>query len=471
MKKISTKAVLLLIMLAIVFTSLAACEKPKVDPKAYPQGDGEYFSIELSYGLIEILKKTVVKNGRVASIHYYDFSGEERKREIFNYDGDKLISSDTFEIFLDDFESICDNGAMMKMIHQTVYVYDGDRIVRGEVLVNGFSTQSYDEYEYAEDGKLKTVKRYEHGELDRTYTYGNNGLPKTFEMDEFVYVFSYNLNGDLVNIREKNNNKFAYKYDLKYKNGRPSVIDFSQFIEPVIEDPPYTSNTTVRLEYTENGQISHTDKKYNSWEGPQIRWSRSSLEYDENGRVISTTREADFLRSKRTNTLTYNDLGILVKYESFEESDGDLVSMGKYEATGYTDDGKCLGFVNFFGRNYSYKYDENGRLTEKSYDSSDDNAETDVETYEYYPNGSLKSVTTKRDGVIRHQMEYYESSNLKTETQHYGKARSETYVDSPFNYIYSRVSPQLQQAYKHSVTYFDPSIHLPKIQGELDIPQ
>ena len=370
-------------MLVFILTSLTACGKSEANPKIYPQGDGEYFSIELSNEMTEILKKTVVKNGRVESIHYYDWSGGiglayfcgvERRREVFNYEGDKLVSSDTFEMLYADFEEICDIGAMMKKLHQTVYVYEGDRIVRGEVYANGLPTQSYDEYEYTEGGKLKTVKRYEHGELDRTYTYGNNGLPKTFEMDEFVYVFSYNLSGDLVKIREKNENKYAYSYDLKYKNGRPSKFDYSEFVAPVTGDSPYTHKTTVKLEYTKNGEISHIDAKFNTEAGPQKRWYYVDIEYDENGRAISITSESDFV-DKYAHTLAYNDLGVLVGGENFEESDGELVSMGKFEVTGYTDDGKCLGFVNYFGREYSYKYDENGRLIEKSYDSADSDFE------------------------------------------------------------------------------------------------
>ena len=92
-------------------------------------------------------------------------------------------------------------------------------------------------------------------------------------------------------------------------------------------------------------------------------------------------------------------------------------------------------------------------------------------TYEYYPNGVLKSVTTKCDGEIRHQMEYYESSNLKTETMHYGKARVETYVDSPYNYVYSRVRSGYQPSYKHSVEYLNEDGGRTEIQGYLDIPQ
>ena len=212
MKNIITKAISVFITLVLILLTLSACAGSGKNAAGKNAADDikEYFSIELSHDSLELLKKTVINNGKVVSIHYYDLSGGmglayystlEWRREVFNYEGDKLISSDTFEVFSTDFEDICDNNAMMKKLHQTVYVYDGDRIVRGEVFANGLPTRSYDEYEYTLDGRLKTVKRYENGELDTTYTYGTNGLPSTFEREGNVYELSYNAKGNLTKIR------------------------------------------------------------------------------------------------------------------------------------------------------------------------------------------------------------------------------------------------------------------------------
>ena len=473
MKNIITKVISVFITLILILSTLSACAG---SGKNVAGDVKEYFSIELSYASFELLKKTVVKNGRVVSIHYYELSGGigniyystlERRREVFNYEGDKLISSDTFEVLSYDFEAICDNGAMMKKLHQTVYVYDGDRIVRGEVYVSGLPTKSYDEYEYTSGGRLKTVKRYERGELDRTYTYGANGLPSTFERNGDVYELSYNANGNLTKIREKNNNKYAYKYDIKYKNGRPSQIDYSQFITPAIGTGEYTHENTLKLEYTENGDISHVDARYNSKEGPKDRWYYVDIEYDEHGRAVCVTNEADYCE-KYTHRMNYNDQGILVSGEYFKvTADGEVLA-NKYFVTGRDDKGKCLGFVDCFGNKYSYKYDENGRLTEKSCESDVNSYELVVETYEYYPSGVLKLLTITCDGELRGTLSYYESSNLKTETRHYGTARTESYVDSPYYYNYVRVGNSYQDSFKHSVQYHGGET---EIQGSLDIPQ
>ena len=476
MKNIITKAISVFITFVFILLTLSACSCTGTNSKKHPRGDGEYFSIELSRDSLELLKKTVVKNGRVVSIHYYTIAGYlgtgityERRREVFHYDDDKLVSSETFDM-LSDFEAIADNSSMMKKLYETVYIYQGDRIVRGDVYANGMPTRSYDEYEYAEDGTLKIAKRYENGELSCTYTYGENGLPKTFEKEDYIYNLSYNAKGNLTKIREENENKNAYSYDIKYKKDRPSEISYSVFVEPAFEMDPYTHRTVLKLEYNNKGYISYAYSEFNIGEGEANRWESTRLEYDKNGFAVSITGEGSYYKKHRY-ILTYNDLGILVCNEWLEESDGKLVSAGKSEAKGYTDDGKCLGFVNYFGREFSYKYDENGRLIEKSYDTNVNGYEHEVETYEYYPSGVLKLLTNACDGEVRKTLLYYESSNLKTETQYYGKARTETYEDSPYNYVFDRWDSVRQSTYKHYTEYFDPQDGSAGIRGSLDIPQ
>ena len=127
--------------------------------------------------------------------------------------------------------------------------------------------------------------------------------------------------------------------------------------------------------------------------------------------------------------------------------------------------------MNYFGRDFSYKYDENGRLIEKSYDSNVNGYEHEVETYEYYPSGVLKLLTNTCDGEVRKTLLYYESSNLQTETQYYGKARTDTYVDSPYNYAFDRLNDNRQSYYKHYTEYLDPKDGVAGFRGDLDIPQ
>ena len=232
----------------------------------------------------------------------------------------------------------------------------------------------------------------------------------------------------------------------------------------------YTHENTLTLEYTKSGDISHVDARYNSKEGPKDRWYYVDIEYDEHGRAVCVTNEADYCE-KYTRRMRYNDQGILVSGENFKvTADGEVLA-NKYFVTGRDEKGKCLGFVDCFGKEYSYKYDENGRLIEKSYDTNVNGYEHEVETYEYYPSGVLKLVTNTCDGEIRSKSYYYESSNLQTQTQYYGKARTESYVDSPYNYVYSRMNSVYQMSYKHYTEYLDPKDGSAGVQGYLDIPQ
>jgi len=386
MKKLIPVIIIALILAA---TLLSCGEEKKEEEKSSAR---EYYSVDLSaFSLDDVYLKRIHldDDGRISEI--YNFG--RKRREAFHYVDGRLEYSETFELY-DPTESYVSRMVGEVKLYETRYVYEGDVIVRGEVFFNGSPTKSYDEYEYRVDGKLKSVKRYEHGRLNETYIYNGKDYPESYQFgNNAVYLLEYDENGNAISAKRQNLTED--QLSIEYIGGKPS-----RAIKRWAEDGDIKESDTVYTYYI-NGAL---------WEIERDTVGTSSVEYrfDESGRLLNKT--TDFGKQKAYENITYDGDGNLIKVEFLDNNEKIKLSV----SISYLN-GKASKKEYFSKDDQSpietFEFDGDGRLTKKiGFLEGDPNSEI---TYEYYPSGVKKAQKVKGGAVTT-----YAENGLKLLTKY-----------------------------------------------------
>ena len=388
------------------------------------------------------LKKIVVdKQGKLSSIHYYQiFMNEipgEVRREIFYYKGGKLTYSITY-----DYDNV--TATLGEAKYETRYVYNNDRFVGAEVFTPlGTKTLSYDEYEYAENGEIKAVRRYEYEELAITYHFDGEKFPQYVDFGGLTYTLSYDENKNLTEASEKNGIAEANKYAITYQNGSPSSFSFDHYVYDF--DHGYVVKPyDTELRFDERGLLT--------------KWGVKKITYNEKDAIVSVNMVVDGL-TKETIEFTYDKQGRLSErvqthcYYRDGETEPYKTSVDSKRVHGYDKNGNMRGYtktVNGKSTIYLFVYDEGGNLIKETADSVHDDYYDEKEyTYEFYPSGRLKKRTylSKKESLCGY--EYDENGNVTVE---YSYGTVFEYLSLDVAYPFSRIeSPRREPKYKRAI--------------------
>ncbi len=167
------------------------------------------------------------------------------------------------------------------------------------------------------------------------YKYNKYGLPT--QIDNIIY--EYNDNGQLIEVyyKEKSSGEKRWSRKYKYKDNKLSELKTINSLYP-----------SVRYKYNDKGLLSDIIKNQHF---------KTSLEYDDNNRVISVSKVVSFNEIKKTPVLiyTYDNHDRIVKIQAKN-------------------------------KRFYYTYDDNGNLVERIQKGYDRDI---VDHYRYDENGTL----------------------------------------------------------------------------------
>ena len=415
MKKTRFLTLILAFALCASVLVLTACgdndsEKEEQIKKEYWSIDSTFFTNDDIY-----LTKTVTDgDGNPLTVYNYN----KNTREEFHYKDGKLEYSETFEIF-DIVKLYVSYQYTEEKRYETRYVYEGDKIVRGEIFYNGAPTQSYDEYEYAADGSLKSVKCYDLGRLISTYNYNGSLRPESYENNYRKYIFEYDEAGNLKKCSEFKEDGSENQYiAIEYSNGAP-VKSAKMTAEEEIE---------VSYKYHENGNFKETAYGYKKIsDGKTVSSKLYTIDYNELGLI--TAKYTDHGKTETSVEASYNDSGNLCEIKYFNGK-GEVSTTIKVE---YGENG-VVKSKKYYDGSSSYvfhvcEYDESGRPI-KEVECDKNGTVISEDLFEYYPSGVRKRKTSTSFGMTS-VMTYAENGNL---------IRSEGEEDSYIEYIDSEMS-------------------------------
>ena len=352
------------LILATALTAFVACKNKKPDEEKLLLR--EYWSLDYAtalYGEAHLKKIRFNENGDIDTI--YDFNTTHPQREVFHYKDGKLEHSETFSVLSTTSPTECFPINDVKL-YETRYVYEGDKIVRGEVLSNGFPTRSYDVYTYTADGSLNTVERYDSGKLSYTYTYNGKEQPESISYGGYSIVPTYDENRNVVSMKATGSSK-TVEVSVQYSGTLPS--------RTVRTASDRSLESELNFAFHQNGRISEI-KLIRSQSGeidPDI------YKYDESGRLLSFESndrnvEIDYLEGKLRE----------VRYIS-NHTGSSLYFKVEYDQDGFA---KSKSYFSNNDNLYSwFEYDKNGNVTKhfQNYDGQEFGS-----IYEYSANGVLK---------------------------------------------------------------------------------
>ena len=380
-----------------------------------------YWSIDsLRFDSDEIyLTKTVVDgNGNILTIENYNLN----TREDFYYKDGKLEYSETFETY--DLTKI--NGTYQyaeEKVYETRYVYEGDRIVRGEIFYNGVPTRSYDEYEYSESGELKSLKRHNYNSDDETYIY-SDGRIVSQEGKYRKYVFEYDEAGNLKKCTEFKTDGTEMGYiQIQYSDGVPVGATRNSESEQI--------ETTYK--YHENGNFSEVACSYKKLSDGKVKSEKTSLtEYNEKGMI--TAVYGDLEKSSLSVEASYEEEG-LVEVKYYNKSGQMLTARVEYGENGVAKSKKYYSDTSTEA--YSvFEFNENGKV-EKQAEYYEDGTVAIEFVYEYYPSGIRKKKTATEFGYT--WVRAYAENGNATKTESADGSYIE-YINSEFAYNFTRNS-------------------------------
>ena len=483
MKK-TTKIISILIsciMVLAVLVPLAGCgmgaddgEKGKKEAKkmsyTYPDDvKSEYWGVSYVAFPGRLKKTQVNEYGDVLAVRYFnplnhlnDFSSSfELGYELYNYDENGRLTSSVMYIY--EYNGIYDEVAKS---YETVYCYDGDRIVSSRVYVNGVKTRRYDEYEYAEDGSLKCVRVYEEDKPYVTCNYNGKSLPESIDLHVSVegfcsygygiyrlikeqgdarVFFTYDENNNLVGFGPQETADWVNSCRIGYEDGMPIRID-QEYCDALFTgcepNGKYErKERSVTFAYSDDGRLEVMDYGGNIY----------SYFYDDEGRVTGAYVDREY----DSNTLVkYDSAGRIVdvEYKHALRSGGEETV--KKTALGFTEDGRLLGYTKVitWGDNetvetVTYTYDEDGNRTSKAV-----NGEREY-IREYYPNGMEKSYKWKNRWYL-----YSENGNLREE-RNYDESRPGYYRRTLYDeveeyYVFRRCG---NLTWRSELAHYDPN--------------
>lgn len=421
---------------------------PMPTPNPSPTAAREYWTVELnfsgSYMTTPYLKKVSEnKDGKIVKIESINIT-KKNVREYFYYKKGKLGVSETYSS-----EPISINGKEFadKKLYETRYVYVGDILAKAEVYINGVPTRSYDKYVYNMSGELDAIERYEMGKLEITYFYNGNKYPERIEHRNGVhYVLEHDEDGNLTRATSDD-----HLVEIDYKNGKPNcfyVVSYDRknrdekSISGSADTRKHESRTTYS--YGNGGEIVKetvesvttyysADVQVNS---ENVSFSEAIYEYDGEGRLTDVIIYLDNKFDHR-RSYTYDKYGNIASLYYCDEN-GEKSSR-VFEITRKEGEELTVEIVRNT-HTVIYKYDKSGNLLNEIGLESN-GARSYENTYEYYPNGTLKKKSMDKN-TFSDTWTYFENGNLEKYVyevySHAYKGSVEEFIQSDVCYGFSR---------------------------------
>lgn len=219
------------------------------------------------------------------------------------------------------------------MGNKTFYTYDEMKRCISKTDVMGSTTR----YTYDVMGNVKSVQ-YPNGSVE-TRSYKDGKLSEIRKADGSSMRYAYDGNGNCICMENGAGEKLTITYDAM--NRKQTVTN--------------PDGGTLRYEYDAMGNVT----KMTDENGNETRYA-----YTPNGNLKSVT---DALENE--TRYTYDAMGHLVKMERIGEIKDDMLSGNKTEIQTTTYEwnqrGLVTGIINPLGAGESFRYDENGRMTDQ----------------------------------------------------------------------------------------------------------
>ena len=278
------------------------------------------------------------------------------------------------------------NGRHFLYYYYPSYFYDNeDRIKEKGLYHHGNKVGKFVSYYY--NGKIESIKKYRNG------------------FEKYLSAKNYYDNGQ---IKEKSFYNFfsrRKKYINYYPNG--NIESIVVYKKGKIKNSVYYS-----VYYFENGQVKYNDLAINDS-------VTKSYKYFENGEIESLTTYVKgnekgeyFTCYENGNTETKG-----IKIDD-RHSDGEFVwyyESGKLRA-------KC-NYINGKAEGFDCRWFKNGNLEYRSFFI---NGEMVGDAFWYYETGKPKSVVCYENGLMKEQLQFYESGNLYA-INHYENNKTNSY--------------------------------------------
>ena len=315
----------------------------------------------------------------------------------------------------------------------TEYLYDeNNRLVTTIDPEGHVTSQAYDNV-----GNITTKK--DGNGTATTYKYDELGrLTAVINAKSEITSYSYDLNGNMLTQTDGKGNTTAYEYNVANKltkkidhGGRISVNGEYKYIAAKLDTYTYNADGNIASMTDKNGKlIQYTYDIHGRLISKAIGSSIISYTYDNNGNQLTITD------STGTTVRTYDEQNrVLTK------------TVPKFGITTYTYDnaegnGLYSETTTDFKNNLTKKvYDKAGRLYQVIADGK-------TTAYEYYGNGSRKSVTYN-DGA-KEEYTYYKNGLNKTLVN---KKATGLIIDS-YSYTYDRANNQTSKTDSKGVTNY-----------------
>jgi|GEM_PF-1196244 len=374
--------------------------------------------------------------------YQYDGIGRLSEKQIFKdgafiaYERTKYDSAGRVQYV----DAIKDSGTTLR----TSYQYDGlGRVTKITNNDGTYRTMVYDDVvnkviETDEEGDLKETFYDNIGNVEKEVTYpvknnttiknilqyqynGLNKVSKIIDPKSKTTVFTYDDLGRLVSVTNAKQEVTKYKYD--------NTDNLIEIVDGNTRSTKYKYDQLGRLITTEKPDGSKEYCKYDavgnlSWKKDR-KGQEFAYRYDERNRLFEVTvGDKSILKNE------YYANGKLLWEENstgrrsfLYHTDGNILSIteadGKYISYEYDNIGNRTKMVDHFGQVINYEYDDKSRLDEVK-------AGTNTTGYDYYDNGSLKSVTYP--GAIKEEYTYDGANNLKTLSNKNGQTVIDQYA-------------------------------------------
>lgn len=276
-------------------------------------------------------------------------------------------------------EEVDRNGQIIK------YDYNSDNNLKSKDVIG--KNDPY-KYLYNLDG---TMLASINNEVVEHYDYTPNGkISNIYRNGERYLSYKYNKNGNIKSVGDIKGNETNYGYDHfgrlnKVYDGASEIISYIYNVDNTVKSIDYSNGISVEYGYDRNNNIkSILNKKQ---DGNLI--SNLSYEYDNNGNIISETR------NNQTTSYVYDDANRLINVNYPDKTESFKYDLAHNRVS------RILS-----GSETTYSYDDNNRLIKSSLNGINTN-------YKYDKNGNLLKEYRQNNQTISHK---YDSHNKLVET-------------------------------------------------------
>lgn len=286
-----------------------------------------------------------------------------------------------------------------------------------KVIDNAGNTVSYT-YDSAGNKLQNITKPNGVDDLITNYTYNNaNQILSVQNPKNEITSYEYLTTGELEKIKDPNNNEVIFEYDLKGRLKKKTNADAT------IHQFSYDANNNRTQETDPNGQIkNYVYNNLNQLVQVNLPDDNVFYDYDVRGEIAKAQNSNSMLefirdpkgRVTQTGFKGLNALSSLPEFTQNYDYDyvGNLLSMQSGFGNlfySYNGNNQLTALSNSWGDNFSFNYDDTGRLTRVVRPNG-------YSDFSYHNSGQLASIEHRLNGVIKSFNQYqYDQRNFITQ--------------------------------------------------------